>query len=34
MILNNESLTSGQAIDPGAFLDPKTGKYYLYWGNG
>ncbi|KAI0115562.1 glycosyl hydrolase [Nemania sp. FL0031] len=34
MILNNEALTSGQAIDPATFLDPKTGKYYLYWGNG
>ncbi|KAI3316954.1 glycoside hydrolase family 43 protein [Xylariaceae sp. AK1471] len=34
LILNNEALTSGQAIDPGAFLDPVTGKYYLYWGNG
>ncbi|EME41050.1 glycoside hydrolase family 43 protein [Dothistroma septosporum NZE10] len=34
MILNNESVTSGQAIDPDAFYDPKTGKYYLYWGNG
>ncbi|KAI0869437.1 glycosyl hydrolase [Hypoxylon argillaceum] len=34
MILNNEALTSGQAIDSAAFLDPQTGKYYLYWGNG
>ncbi|KAF2174607.1 glycoside hydrolase family 43 protein [Zopfia rhizophila CBS 207.26] len=34
MILNNESVTSGQAIDPAAFQDPKTGKYYLFWGNG
>ncbi|KAI1115546.1 glycosyl hydrolase [Nemania sp. NC0429] len=34
MILNNEALTSGQAIDPAAFFDPQTGKYYLYWGNG
>ncbi|KAH8164923.1 hypothetical protein CIB48_g3329 [Xylaria polymorpha] len=34
MILNNEALTSGQAIDSAAFFDPKTGKYYLYWGNG
>jgi beta-xylosidase len=34
MILNNEAITSGQAIDPAAFLDPNTGKYYLYWGNG
>ncbi|KAI0201173.1 glycosyl hydrolase [Astrocystis sublimbata] len=34
MILNNEALKSGQAIDPAAFHDPETGKYYLYWGNG
>ncbi|MBR1395656.1 MAG: family 43 glycosylhydrolase [Prevotella sp.] len=24
----------GQAIDVDVFRDPKTGKYYLYWGNG
>ncbi|NHC44917.1 family 43 glycosylhydrolase [Motilibacter aurantiacus] len=34
MILNNEAVTSGQAIDPAAFRDPATGKYYLFWGNG
>ncbi|KAI0505377.1 Arabinanase/levansucrase/invertase [Xylaria bambusicola] len=34
MILNNEALTSGQAIDPAAFLDPNTNKCYIYWGNG
>ena len=34
MILNNETVTSGQAIDPAAFRDPVTGKHYLYWGNG
>ena len=34
MILNNEAVTSGQAIDPAAFHDPVTGKYYLFWGNG
>ena len=34
MILNNESITSGQAIDPSAFLDPVSGRYYLFWGNG
>ncbi|MCI2959172.1 family 43 glycosylhydrolase [Agromyces atrinae] len=34
MILNNESVTSGQAIDPATFVDPKTGKHYLFWGNG
>ncbi|KAK8064349.1 hypothetical protein PG994_006987 [Apiospora phragmitis] len=34
MITNGEPVKSGQAIDPGAFHDPQTGKYYLYWGNG
>ncbi|MFI5624594.1 family 43 glycosylhydrolase [Nocardioides sp. NPDC051685] len=34
MILNNEAVTSGQAIDPAAFRDPATGKFYLFWGNG
>ncbi|WYZ33796.1 hypothetical protein EsH8_I_000072 [Colletotrichum jinshuiense] len=34
MILNNEAITASQAIDPAAFKDPVTGKYYLYWGNG
>ncbi|MBO3733056.1 family 43 glycosylhydrolase [Glycomyces niveus] len=34
MILNNEAVTSGQAIDPAAFRDPVSGKYYLAWGNG
>lgn len=34
MILNNEAVTSGQAIDPAAFKDPVTGKFYLFWGNG
>ncbi|OHE98616.1 glycosyl hydrolase family 43 [Colletotrichum orchidophilum] len=34
MILNNEAVTAGQAIDPAAFHDPVSGKYYLYWGNG
>jgi beta-xylosidase len=33
-ILNNEALKTGQAIDSAAFLDPTTGKYYLFWGNG
>lgn len=27
-------VTGGQHIDPDVFRDPKTGKYYLYWGNG
>ncbi|KAF2635159.1 hypothetical protein P280DRAFT_412201 [Massarina eburnea CBS 473.64] len=34
MILNNENLTSNQAIDPCAFKDPSTGKHYIFWGNG
>ncbi|KAI0121347.1 glycosyl hydrolase [Xylariales sp. AK1849] len=34
MIHNTEKLTASAAIDPAAFLDPVTGKYYLYWGNG
>ncbi|KAK3670740.1 hypothetical protein LTR78_009432 [Recurvomyces mirabilis] len=34
MILNNEALNASQAIDPAAFVDPATGKYYLFWGNG
>ena len=34
MILNNEAVTSGQAIDPAAYQDPATGKHYLFWGNG
>ncbi|KAH7140238.1 glycosyl hydrolase [Dactylonectria estremocensis] len=34
MIVNNEALTTGQAIDPCAFQDPVSGKYYLFWGNG
>ncbi|CCF32859.1 glycosyl hydrolase family 43 [Colletotrichum higginsianum] len=34
MILNNEAITASQAIDPAAFHDPVSGKYYIYWGNG
>lgn len=34
MILNNEAITTNQAIDPAAFQDPVTGRYYLFWGNG
>ncbi|MDP3893095.1 family 43 glycosylhydrolase, partial [Nocardioides sp.] len=34
MILNNEAVTSNQAIDPAAFEDPVSGKFFLYWGNG
>ncbi|KAK7752144.1 hypothetical protein SLS62_005888 [Diatrype stigma] len=34
MILNNEAITTNQAIDPVVFQDPASGTYYLYWGNG
>ena len=29
-----EGVNGGQEIDPAVFTDPKTGKSYLYWGNG
>lgn len=29
-----EGVKGGQVIDPDVFLDPQSGKYYLYWGNG
>lgn len=29
-----EGVKGGQEIDPDVFADPKTGKSYLYWGNG
>lgn len=29
-----EGIHRGQEIDPDVFTDPKTGKSYLYWGNG
>lgn len=29
-----EGVKGGQTIDPDVFTDPKTGKTYLYWGNG
>ena len=29
-----DGVRAGQQIDPDVFKDPKTGKYYLYWGNG
>ncbi|KAF4979128.1 hypothetical protein FZEAL_4618 [Fusarium zealandicum] len=31
---DDEPIVSGQTIDPAAFEDPETGKWYLYWGNG
>lgn len=33
-ITNTEAITTGQAIDADAFHDPKSGNFYLYWGNG
>ncbi|KAM0351004.1 hypothetical protein ACHAPU_002782 [Fusarium lateritium] len=30
----DEPIVSNQAIDPAAFEDPESGKWYLYWGNG
>lgn len=29
-----EGLKNGQQIDPDVFFDPKSKKYYIYWGNG
>lgn len=29
-----KGIKSGQEIDPDVFNDPKTGKIFLYWGNG
>ena len=29
-----EDIDRGQEIDPDVFTDPKTGKSYLFWGNG
>lgn len=29
-----QQVKGGQEIDPAVFHDPKSGKYYLYWGNG
>ena len=29
-----EGAKGGQVIDPDVFMDPETGKYYFYWGNG
>lgn len=33
-LLSQEEINSpNQVIDPDVFQDPRTGKYYLYWGN-
>ncbi|MDL2243564.1 family 43 glycosylhydrolase [Bacteroidales bacterium OttesenSCG-928-J19] len=29
-----EGIKNGQQIDPDVFFDPKSKKYYIYWGNG
>ena len=29
-----EGIKGGQVIDPDVFFDSRSGKYYLYWGNG
>nr|WP_319397565.1 family 43 glycosylhydrolase [uncultured Carboxylicivirga sp.] len=29
-----KGINHGQVIDPDVFTDPKTGKSYIYWGNG
>lgn len=29
-----EGITHGQQIDPDVFTDPRTGKSYIFWGNG
>lgn len=34
MINGTESIVASQTIDPFAFVDPVSGKYYLFWGNG
>ncbi|WP_345210411.1 family 43 glycosylhydrolase [Mucilaginibacter gynuensis] len=34
LIDKNPEGKGGQVIDPDVFTDPKTGKSYLYWGNG
>ena len=31
---NFEGIPRGQVIDPDVFSDPKTGKCYIFWGNG
>ena len=33
MLSQEELNTPNQVIDPDVFQDPRTGKYYLYWGN-
>ena len=33
LLTREDSTEPGQVIDPDVFMDPKSGKYYLYWGN-
>ena len=33
LLTREETGAPGQVIDPDVFRDPKSGKYYLYWGN-
>ena len=33
-IITASPIGKGQQIDVDVFMDPATGKYYLYWGNG
>lgn len=33
LLKREETKAPGQVIDPDVFMDPRTGKYYLYWGN-
>ena len=33
LLTREDSTEPGQVIDPDVFMDPKTGKHYLYWGN-
>lgn len=34
LVDGTEALAASQTIDPYAFRDPVSGKYYLFWGNG
>lgn len=34
MIRNDEDVSTNQAIDPAAYYDPVSGKYFFFWGNG
>lgn len=34
MINGTEALVANQSIDPYVFLDPVSGRYWLFWGNG